>query len=173
MQLQMKYCISAKGERGGENDMRKAFLGLSVVLSLVLATPLVSAGACSESTSVEVSQDIEGVYLAGSDLYVYGVFHITNVGENPAVIIDIIPVVQARLYGDSWTNLGPTYVYGPMPLILAPGDTINLGLPGLFGLPYDKGTTEWTAYRNVVKIHLQNHPTGDRWFIDKLSFEVP
>jgi len=152
--------------------MRKVLLGLPVVLALiVLFVPLASATVEMGPASIEVWLVLDSAHIEGEDLFILGNWYIENVGENPAVIQDITFWVEVKLKGNPWQWLPLGYMLVGGPWTVSPGDTFNLVLPGNVGLPFPVGTTEWTAFRYELRVHLLNHPSGDRWFYYRESFE--
>jgi len=133
--------------------------------------PSVSACEVEDPTSLEVWLVLDSAYIDGEDLFVLGNWYIENVGENPAVIQDIQFLVQVKSRGNPWQWLPLGYALGPSPWTVSPGDTLSWILPGDIGYPFPVGTGEWTAFRCELRVHLLNHPSGDRWFYYRESFE--
>ena len=152
--------------------MRKILLGLSVVLALaVLMVPLASANVLMEPTSLEVWLELDSAYIEGEDLFVLGHWYVMNVGENPAIIQDLCLLVEVKSKGNPWQYLPESWWFTGVPFTVSPGDTFSVILPGDVGLPFTVGTGEWTAFRYQLRVHLLNHPSGDRWFYYRESFE--
>lgn len=152
--------------------MRKLVLSLSIVLTfMVLFVPLASATVEIGPTSLEVWKEMEyvNVYSENDVLLVSFLdwIYIENVGEHPAYVDGLVYYIEAKWKNQDWTTLIRGDFFFDPPFIIAPGETLTLGVLGSF----EKGM--YKAYRNVIEIHLLNHPTGDRWFHYRESFEVP
>ena len=99
---------------------------------------------------------------------VRGTIYIENVGENWAWCQIIEDSIEAKGKGSGWTNIKTEQLAFEDPqYITAPGSTTQVDYEITFTLgPYK-------AYRNVARVKLDNHPTGDRWFKYRLSFDIP
>lgn len=119
-------------------------------------------------TSLEVWKTITSVTIDGEQVTVSGTIYIQNDVTNPAWVWKIDEAIEAKGKGQGWTQLERVRLVDEDPrYILAPGDTATLD----YEITFTKGN--FKAYRNVVYVLLDNHPTGDRWFKYRLSFDIP
>jgi len=146
--------------------MRKALAGLFAMLALtVLMVPLVSGNVVEGPTSLEVWTEIYSVEV-GDSFTVCGKIYIKNDPEYPAYIPEVWGCVEAKSGRDGWTILARMMLIDYDSLMIGPGETEEI----MFRITF---TNFWKAYRNVVLVRLLNHPTGERWFHYRESFEVP
>jgi len=147
--------------------MNKIALFSTAIALMVLVVPLVSA--CGPPppcgpTSLEVWKEIECVSVCGCEVTICGWIYIQNDPWYSAHILHVIDYVEAKWRGNEWNTLATETLVEPT-LIIDSGATEGIW----FCITFQKGM--YKAYRNVVEVHLENHPTGDRWFQYRLSFE--
>ena len=116
-------------------------------------------------TSLEVWTEIDSVEV-GDSFAVCGRIYIKNDPEYPAYIPEVWDCIEAKSGRDGWTILAREMVIEYDSLMIAPGETAEI----MFRITF---ANCWKAYRNVVLVRLLNHPTGERWFHYRESFEVP
>ena len=147
-------------------------MGLLAVLAFMVAmVPLASA--CEPPppcgpTSLNVWKEICSVRVCEvtGAVRVCGRIFILNDPWHPAHILDVADSVKAKWNSNDWTPLAEKDLIETT-VILGPGGLRMIW----FCITFEKGS--FKSYRNVVGVHLLNHPTGDRWFFYRLSFEVP
>ena len=99
---------------------------------------------------------------------VNGTIYIENVGENLAYCEIIENEIWAKDKGSGWKRIAWVQLAFQDPQYkIAPGGTATIDYEITFTLgPYK-------AYRNVAWVKLDNHPTGNRLFKYRLSFDIP
>ena len=156
---------------------KRAFgIVLTVLVAAMFAVPaIVSAEPPCQPTSLEVWKEVSAckVLVCGSmwKVTVSGKIYIQNDPVNPAYVLHVVDIVQAKWKNNPWTDLKTEILVSPT-LVIPPGETEEILFSFYFYLSIAE-YMEYKAYRNVVRVHLQNHPTGDRGYTHRVSFEIP
>ena len=138
-----------------------------IVLLTIFSTVPVSAKRVSvcPPTSLEVWKTITCVTRVGDQVTVRGTIYVQNDVTNPAKIGRIKDVIQAKGNGPGWIKMNEVTV--ATSIELDPGETDSFE----YVITFDAG--DFKAYRNMVRVNLLNHPTGNRWFKYRISFNIP
>lgn len=148
---------------------RTTLVSIIILLALFTSVPVLAkrVPGCPP-TSLEVWKTISCVTKSGDQVTVEGTIYIENVGENWAWCEIIEDSIEAKGTGPGWTEIERVQLAFQDPdYITAPGSIATIDYEITFTLgPYK-------AYRNVAWVKLDNHPTGERWFKYRLSFDIP
>ena len=149
--------------------VKTAIVSMIVLLTLFSTVPVSAkrVNGCPP-TSLEVWKTITSVTRIDDQVTVSGIIYIQNDVTNPAWVWDIDEAIEAKGTGKGWNEIFSVQLVHEDPnYILAPGETATLN----YEITFTAGN--YKAYRNVVYVLLDNHPTGDRWFKYRLSFDIP
>ena len=165
---------------GRKMKSKRAFeIVLTVLLAATFVAPAIVSVTvpCPPPTSLEVWKEVSATkcWVCGTwwEVTVSGTIYIQNDPWNPAYILQVVDIVEGKWKNNPWTNLHTeTLVEPDDSLVIPPGETEEIPFSFSFHL-FDEEYMTYKAYRNVVKVHLENHPTGDRWYTHRVSFEIP
>jgi hypothetical protein len=148
----------------------KKILGLVLVIfiSSILITVPVNARICNP-TSLKIWKTIEYKSVCGDSFTISGWIYIKNDPNFAAVILEIEDYVEAKYKDGPWTELNYKTISTGM--TVKPGKTDKVWYSITFNTIHHDDET-YTAFRNVVRVHLDNHPTGDKWYTYRLSFNL-
>lgn len=149
-------------------SVSKKILGLVLVIvasSMLTAIP-VSAN-CNNfgPTSLEVWKTIECKSVCGDWVTISGTIYIQNDPNYDAKILEIVDYVEAKTKNGPWTPLNTVPIKDNV--VVQEGELYTVG----YSIRFHKGT--YKAFRNVVQVYLENHPTGPKWYTYRLSFDIP
>ena len=151
-------------------SVNKKILGLvlAIVASSMLTAIPVNAN-CDDfgPTSLEIWKTIECKSICGDWVTISGWIYIKNDPNYDAKILHIMDYVEAKYKNNPWTNLATVTISDPY-IVVQEGATHKVW----YSITFQKDDM-YTAYRNVARVHLENHPTGDKWYTYRLSFDIP
>lgn len=131
-------------------------------------------------TSLDICKTVKCNHAEHENGYIYiieGNIIVRNVGEYPAIVVDVSDTIEYKIRGGDWESLTPISFTHNVPEVIPLGGpyyytyTCRFSTENILALG-GYSTLCKPSWRNLIEITISNHPLGMHTFHDRADFEL-